>query len=313
MAKRIHLGMELKHRFREQGRPISRVARDLGLSVNSLRSWLRRNVYPKDQLLRIMDAAGIRGDSSTLAEMYEFEVARGRRTYGRRLAELASDVSPDLADILAAVFDRWRVFQGNGPPVSQELHALFRGLGPDDIYTCCLGDTLPTEWSGTGWGTLGVELGAAVNRGSILVYLFPSAEAIRRLQLHGLYEFLSPETVEGAIAQFRTRVAKTFSELTESELAERVVGLSIDAGVFLAPRQQYIFVNGAKDDGVGLAGFLRLNDSPAAGIPLLIPLGQEIASGFLSLLLSEAERSGCQSLYGRLGGPRCPPGNNTRL
>ena len=302
MPRRTSLGQELKRRFQEQRRPVSRVAHDLGLSVNSLRSWMRRNVFPKEQLDRVVEAAGISGDAKTLAEIYDFEVARGRRTYGRRLAELASDDSPDREDVLAAILDRWRAFQENGPPVSQELRAIVRTLQHGEIYVCCFGDALPAEWTGTGWRILGIEVAEAVHRGAHLVYLFPSTDAVRRLRLHGLFEYLGPETVEGAIAQFRTRVTKAFPGLGESEVANRIVGLPIDVGSFLAPRHQYIFVTGAGDNSVPSAGFLRVTESLSGGSLPLMPLGREIVSGFLSVFLCAAEHAGHQSLVAWLGG-----------
>jgi hypothetical protein len=262
---------------------------------------MRRNVFPKDQLNRIAEAAGICGQVEPIAQVYNFEVARGRRTYGRRLAELASDVSPDREDVVAAIANRWRAFQESGPPVSQELRTVFRTLRPDDTYMCCFGDALPAEWTGTGWGVLGVELATAVSRGTCLVYLFPSAGAIQRLRTHGLFEYLSPETVEGAIAQFQGRVAMAVSGLQQSELAERIIGLPIDAGNFFAPRHQYIFLTGAVHESVSAVGFLRVTESPSGGAPLLMPLARDIVDSLLNVLLSAAEQSGHQSLAAQLG------------
>ncbi len=262
---------------------------------------MRRNIFPKDQVVRIAEAAGIRGDIEKLTENYDFEVARGRRTYGRRLAELTADERPDRTDVVAAIWDRWRVFHEGGPGVTHELRALFRTLRTDNIYMCCFGDALPVEWTGTGWGVLGVELAEAVARGARLIYVFPSADAVHRLQSLGLYEYLGPEAVLGAMAQFRSRVSSIASGFGESILAERITSLGVDAGCFFAPRHQYILVAGPRDEAARTAGFLRVTESASAGAPVLIPLGREVVGGMLSMLMSAAEHSGNQWLTAQLG------------
>ncbi len=120
MVKRPKLGAELKRRFKTQGYTMSRIAIELGLYENSLRSWIRRNTFPRRELERITAFVGFPENTDALEKEYDF--ARGKTQF--------KDVAPaDLAQVVKSKQVQALIAVA---PVTERYVAQLRTLFPRD-------------------------------------------------------------------------------------------------------------------------------------------------------------------------------------
>lgn len=277
MSKRVKLGPELKRRFTERGFSMSRVAKELGLYENSLRSWIRRNRFPKRELLALCDFAGYGKKLESLRERFQFDIAGERKTSARRVTEFLSRREVDLHDALDVVEGNAReAFKGKGL-FPEQLRLLFRSLGQGDLYVHGAFDRFPYEADGIGWSHLGKDLAAAAGRGAQLVYVYPNAEAVKQARSAGLRRIPTSE----AWVEFMSAFAKRAMQSIVGSARNAVVIVQCGANPFFVP-------------GVQLLLFRQ--SQPTVGPRLLVVLPLALSSGERTLLLPAAESMSGQFL-----------------
>jgi len=290
---RKKLGPEIKRAIEARGQSMRSMADALGLYVNSLRSWIRRNTFPAGALLKVARYLELAEDLESLGAKYEFYLAGTRRTSLMKLTELEHQERVDLQDVLSALSSS-AVGLLNKPDVERaETRLLFRALGKGSLYVCGFLDALPIELIGAGWASVGDDVARAVARGTQLVYLVPSEKLCSELQESGLHSVISRKSAEHAIQDLGRRVEERLGAKYGAGASKEIALVDWDAPVFVVPGAEWIFVSGrsSSDTSNKLFMRMRLQGEGKTGIALL-SADEEMTTQFLSVLVSQLERSG---------------------
>lgn len=295
MTRKSRLGPELKRRFKEQGYSMSRVAKELGLFENSLRSWIRRNRFPERELVQLAAFVGLPADLSGLEEAFLFETTGTRQTHSRRVADLLDSPSASFEEVAKVIESRAQeVLRGKDASL-EELRLLFRSLGVGSVYACSFLDRLPPEMTSTGWAALGREVTGAVRRGACFVYLFPGVDLAAGIRAIGIPGVLSENIIKPQLAMFRDGLAAADPDAM-SWLDTRLILLPTGRAEFLSPGHHYLFFWQRQDTDLPRL-FVRVPISAGATVSSpLLPLSGEVANGFLSLLLAELKHAGREEI-----------------
>lgn len=169
----------LRHQFHRKSLAISAIADLLGVPRPSLYTWMDRNNFPRDIVLRLAQAAGIEAkDLDQLEARFSFSspAPRERRSFS----------SPSSAD----------------PDTS-----LFSGSTEGDLFIR-LSCAEPTEWHPSFWTTTDHrDMVAALRRGARMLYLFPTdAELARWTATTGVQSLPGDGDVAHAFARFARTV-----------------------------------------------------------------------------------------------------------
>ncbi|MCC6487445.1 MAG: hypothetical protein IT364_08085, partial [Candidatus Hydrogenedentes bacterium] len=292
MARKTLLGPELKRRFREQGYSMSRVAGELSLFENSLRSWVRRNRFPERELVQLAEFAGLPTDLSQLEEVFAFETTGTRRTHSRRVAGLLDSSTASLEEVADAIESRTQeVLRGKDASL-EELRLLFRTLEAGSIYACSFLDQLPPEMTNAGWAALGREVAGAIKRGGHFLYLFPNTEHSGVVQAKGILGVLSANIIQPQSELFREYLASANPGLSLS-FETGLILIPCGSTSFLSPGHQYLFFWQRENPSDLPRLFLRVPICAGTMVSSpLWPLSGDVANGFFSILLAELKQAG---------------------
>jgi hypothetical protein len=280
---------------------MSRVAKELGLFENSLRSWIRRNRFPERELVQLAAFVGLPPDLGKLENTFLFETTGTRQTHSRRVAELLDSASASFDEVAKVIESRAQeVLRGKDASL-EELRLLFRTLDAGSVYACSFFDQLPPEMTSTGWAALGREVAGALERGARFVYLFPGVDLAADIQAMGIPGVLSESIIQPQMAMFRDNLAASNPESLSSRETRLIPIPSGQAG-FLSPGHHYLFFWQRQDADLPRL-FLRVPISAGATVSSpLLPLSGGLANDFLSLLLAELKQAGREELVKALLG-----------
>ena len=241
MTKKPNLGVELKRRFRMQGYTMARVAKELGLYENSLRSWIRRNRYPRRELERLIDFAKMGHTLTDLEGAYAYSLAGSRNTYSRNIDVLLQADTVELPDAFDAVERGLKENFKGRQPVGRELRLLFSALGADEFYIHWSLDTLPQEFELSGYSNVGSAIARAVERRATLVYLHPGPQLVEGARSLGLPRVIDTAHFESLAQSLRDRVANQVQMSARDGMADRILTASFDEVLFAVPNQEFLY------------------------------------------------------------------------
>jgi hypothetical protein len=288
------LGAELKRIAAERGETLVSIASALGLYVNSVRSWMRRNRFPIDPLRKIVRHLGLPDDLDTLQRRYDFELAGARKTPLMRIASMDKEDRAEFGEAMRTLCAGMESIARHPMTIASQTRLMFKCLGSDGIYICTFLDTLPFELSPTGWAETGREVCKAIHRGATLLYICPYSESLA--QAHGLdisSSTATPAAGDLAVQRLRERVRLNSGDVSEEKIASSVYAVSAKSQLFQAPGHVWIALRGSVSGEIRTQLFLR---STLAGATTrqttLFPLDAGIGESFMSHVLDEAERTG---------------------
>ena len=296
VAKKTRLGPELKRRFGEQGYSLSRVAKELDLFENSLRSWIRRNRFPERELVQLVEFADLPKDLHELEEVFLFETTGTRQTHSRRVAALLDSKSLSIEEVAGVIESRVHEALRGKDASLEELRLLFRTLGAGSVYACSFLDQLPPELTNAGWAALGREVAGAFRRGAHFLYRYPSLDLSAAIRAKGVPGVLSSDIIEPQLELFRGNLAAGGPDLS-SQLETRLVPITSAETCLLSPGHQYLFFWQRQGQSDLPTLFLRVPIGAGATVSSpLLPLFGELANGFLSILLAELKQADREDL-----------------
>jgi transcriptional regulator with XRE-family HTH domain len=293
MLRRPNLGPELKRRFAERGFSMSRVAKELGLYENSLRSWIRRNRFPERELIQLTAFMGLGKTLAAVTDVYTVELTGVRRTHSRQLSQLLDKQEPSFDETAAAIEARvLDAYKGKDSSLA-ELQLLFRSLGEGGCYACAFFDLLPDELTVSRWAVLGKDYGSALKRGQRFIYLYPSTALAARMRSDGVTQVLDEVTVRDQIAALHKRLAAADAGFSLRELERRITMVACDNACFFSPGHSYHFFRPGRQDMGTPRLYLRAGvRSGYMVVSPLQPLSDEIADAFLSQIVSVLTEAG---------------------
>jgi len=288
VSKRVKLGPELKRTFAKQGFSMSGVAKELGLYENSLRSWIRRNRYPKRELLALCTFAGFGKKLETLQEGFQFDVAGERKTPARRVSEYLSRHKLSLDESLGLIEDHAGEALKTRDLFPDELQLLFRSMGQGDLYVHCALDRFPYEADGIGWSRLGRDLVASAARGASLVYMYPNDQAIRPARAMGVRRIPTSEASEEFMVAFKKRATHTAG----TSVHRAFIAIQSDMNPFFVPGVQFLLFRQFQTTAAPKVFVVFPLATSSGERMLLLPAAESISSPFLEFLSVALEELG---------------------
>ena len=288
MAKPL-LAEDLKRRFKERGYSVAAGARALGLSENSLRSWMRRNRYPVEQLEVIAKFLDLPTELAELARSFRFEVAREKLTYGRRLGKVLDDECPGLDEVLELLSTQWTDSVPSHSVRNNELRSLIRSLGDGDLYVHCSFDQIPYEMEASSLAAFGEDVARAVQRGAKFVYLHVGSDLVSRARESGIHHVVLPETFYEICETFQKRVSG-FGSLDRKAISRSIISIACNESLFFTPGLPFVLIKPHADVGHPATLFVR-HGLRSGDMPFHVPLNPSTTNAFLTFLAGVVDAS----------------------
>lgn len=283
------LAEELKKRLTERGYSVAAAARALGLSANSLRSWMRRNRYPADQLDPIAKFVDLPTQPAELSRSFRFEVAREKLTYGRRLGKILDEEAPGLDEVLELLNAQWTDSLPSHSVRSNEFRSLIRSLGQGDLYVHCSLDQIPYEMEASGLAAFGEDVARAVKRGAKFVYLHPDSDLVSRARESGIHHVILPKTLQEIRETFQKGVSN-FSSLDRRTISGSIISIACNETFFFTPGLPFVLIRPHTEVGHPAALFAR-HALRSGDVPFHIPLNPSTTNAFLTFLAGVVDSS----------------------
>lgn len=197
----------LKEGIARNGLSVREAARQAGTPYESLKSWLRRNKFPRQDLSAIARIAGLAPDLDELERTFEFTWARAKksaRTQSRLDEEAEDGISIYASNAL--IDARLPKIKRLVHDLAEDVESQFGALAKDDLYVHCSFDVPPVETKPLHLERLGGLVAEGVRRGVQFTYLMPSAPALTRMASQGMYLLPSAESVEACFTRLMTLV-----------------------------------------------------------------------------------------------------------
>jgi transcriptional regulator with XRE-family HTH domain len=240
------------------------VAKEIGVSLRTLNSWLRRETFPAAASARLAELAGL-GPSSPerLEERFQLRFSQPRST----------SLGASTADVSSSGFGR-----GTAIEAEQELSRMYESLGQDDVVFQLDAD-VPVEWERSYLeGSVGRHLVSAVGRGARFVYVLPANDQL--VQWSAMVGEPQPPPIEALFGYFSTNLDRLAS--LERRSARDQVFL-LRTGVlpfFMRDTVTYLVAQGKESRLNAMIAIHGDDDSPrlvSAVVPLRRMLSEQIA------------------------------------
>lgn len=293
LAKKNRLSDELKGALRRKGLSLAQAAENAQLPYESIKSWLRRNQFPRRDLPTIARVAGFSQDIGKLEAEYEFTWSRGRASQRTRsLLDDEISISASNALIDSRLPRIKRILQDVAADVEGQIAALAEG---DMVVQCGL-DTEPVETLPLYTERVGKVIANAIKKKARLVYLLPSKAALASIKKSGVYPIPTVESIETPYLELQSFVQKRVKD--PALVSEYLQFIDADHGPFFVPGHRYSIIQyehtqrsefGSR--GFGLFPIGLGNES----IKLYLPLEEDVAHRFWAFCQKALEKNKAHS------------------
>lgn len=257
--KPVDLSGELGPALAKAAGSITRAAKRLNLSDNSVRVWLRRDSYPPGGLKQLLQLAGMPDDLKALAKDYKFTITKPKRvpTYGLRGTPKETG---ELQRALQLMDERIDQFGRLYDQFGEDVRSLFGSMGRKDLFVYVALTEYPFEMSTEGWAEAGALVAKALVKGAHFAYLYPSRETSIQFLKFEQTRIPSVEEFTMMFDLFRGSI----SNLIEKELRERnkveeamkrLSAFACPPGPFLLSGHKYVLLKPAQGAAKALAKF----------------------------------------------------------
>jgi transcriptional regulator with XRE-family HTH domain len=237
-----NLSTAIKAAASSHGMTLAEFARELSVSENSFRSWVRRNTYPRNVLAKLAPLLNARSVDDLQSRYSLQPAALSRKTtqpeLERRLDEATglAETPGSLLDAFAILDRRIEVVFRNQAEFGQDVQRLFTRMDTDDLFVFCSLDEPPYEME-DGFAKVSPAVRTAIKRGAYFAYLYPSPTLLKSLSqwVRVPHEESFPEL----FVNYQKNLAAT-GALRIEDVKEHVHKIPVECPAFMTPQHRYV-------------------------------------------------------------------------
>ena len=282
-ATKPSLADELSRRFKDKGIPLAEAARRAEVPVNSLKSWLHRDRFPRRDLAAVVRVAGLSPDLQKLEDEFEFAWTRGKTT-PRVLHQLDKETLNGLSPHAASseVYDFIRQISRLSQEFERVVRYQFIALTKGDLFVYCSLDVPPLETEPVHLVELGRLVAEGVLRGAHFIYLRPSQDALARIRELGVRPLPALEDIRQGFGQLFDFVTEAVGSRQPNSLRvkDRLALIECDESPFFMPGHKFaIFRHHRREISSSCFGHFRVGPTQKL-VELHLPMNQQFTNQF---------------------------------